>query len=290
MPSFDNLKQLKFIITLGTGTFGSSQGNQIILQGLRATVDIDKAGGMMMGTLRARIYGVSQQDMNSCTTLQWKTGWIIPNTVQVFAIDGAVETLVFAGNIINAWGDYNGMPQVFLQIQAQSAYFAGITPAGPISIKGSIDVAVLMGQLASAMGLTFENNGVSVMLTNVYVPNTTKEQALDLARMCNFTLYIDDKTLAITPKYVARAGTVPIISAQTGMIGYPTFDGVGVNFRVLFNPAIKFGGGIQIFTDIPQAKGNWIVTSVSHLLDSEKPGGSWFSTIRGNSGNVAITR
>jgi hypothetical protein len=71
MTSFTNKKDLKFIITLGTGTFGSSSNNTITLQGYRASVNIDKAGGMMMGTLKAQIYGVSQSDMTSITTLQW---------------------------------------------------------------------------------------------------------------------------------------------------------------------------------------------------------------------------
>jgi hypothetical protein len=62
--SFQNKKALRFIITLGTGKFGSSNNNQITLQGFRATVDIDKAGGTQMGTLKAQIFGVSQSDMN----------------------------------------------------------------------------------------------------------------------------------------------------------------------------------------------------------------------------------
>ena len=44
MQSFDNKKQLKFLITLGTGLFGSSKNNVITLQGYRAVVEIDKAG------------------------------------------------------------------------------------------------------------------------------------------------------------------------------------------------------------------------------------------------------
>ena len=152
----------------------------------------------MMGTLRAKIYGVKQEDMNSVTTLQWKPGSRIANTVEVFAIDGAAETLVFAGNIVNAWGDYQSMPDVFLHIQAQACFFNGLQAVQPLSIKGGVDVAVVMARIAKDMGLVFENNNVSVMLTDVYVANTLKEQALELARAANFSLYIDDKVLAIT--------------------------------------------------------------------------------------------
>lgn len=290
MGSFSNKKQLKFVITLGTGTFGSSNNNQITLVGYRASANIDKAGGMMMGTLRAKIYGVQQKDMNSITTLQWKPGKWIPNTVEVYAIDGASETQIFAGNIVNAWGDYNQQPDVFLHIQAQSAFFALIENTPPVSFRGSVDVAHVMQQLAEKLKLTFENNGVNVQLTDIYLPSTGLEQVRDLAQMANIDLYLDDKILAITQRNGTRKTTIPVINMDSGLVGYPTFDGVGVNFKTLYNPAIIFGGTIRIESSITQAAGEWIVTSVAHDLTSETPGGAWFSTVRGNTNGLAITR
>ncbi len=288
MPSFENKKALRFVVTLGTGKFGSSNNDTITLQGFRATADIDKAGGMMMGTLRAKIYGVKQADMNSVTTLQWKPGSRIANTVEVFAIDGAAETLVFAGNIVNAWGDYQNMPDVFLHIQAQSAFFNTLKAVPPRSFKGRVDVATVMGQIARDLGYTFENNGVTTQLVDVYLPNTGMEQAKDLARAAGCDLYLDDKILAITPPNVPRKVIIPLISSASGLVGYPTFDGVGVNFQTLFNPAITFGGSVKLVTDVQQAAGEWVVTSVGHRLESEKPGGAWFSNVRGNANGLAV--
>ena len=289
MPSFDSKKELRFVITLGTGKFGSSNNDQMILQGFRAVAEIDKAGGMMMGTLRAKIYGVSQADMNSATTLQWKPGSLIPNTVEVYAIDGTAETLVFAGNIVNAWGDYQSMPDVYLHIQAQSAFYNQLKAVPPRSFKGQIDVASVMSQIARDLGYTFENNGVKTQLSDIYLPNTGMEQAKDLAKAAGCDLYLDDKILAITPPNVPRKGLIPLISKDTGLIGYPTYDGVGVNFQTLFDPSITFGGSIYLSTDILQAEGEWIVTSVAHRLEAEKPGGAWFSTVRGNANGLAVT-
>jgi hypothetical protein len=288
MPSFDSKKQLRFVVTLGTGKFGSSNNDQITMQGFRAIADIDKAGGMMMGTLRAKIFGVKQADMNSVTTLQWKAGLLIPNTVEVFAIDGAAETLVFAGNIVNAWADYQSMPDVYLHIQAQSAFFNALKAIPPRSFKGRVDVASVMAQIARDLGYIFENNGVTTQLTDVYLPNTGMEQAKDLARAAGCDLYLDDKILAITPPNVPRKVIIPLISPASGLVGYPTFDGVGVNFQTLFNPAVTFGGSIKLETDVQQAAGEWVVTSVGHRLESEKPGGAWFSTIRGNQNGLAV--
>lgn len=289
MASFDNKKELRFVVTLGTGTFGSSNNNQITLEGFRAKVSIDKAGGMQMGTFRASIYGVTQSDMNSITTLQWKPKSFIPNTVQVFAIDGSQQTLVFQGNIINAWGNYNSMPDVFLMIQAQSAYFAQITPVAPRSYDGPVSVATVMSQIADAAGMTFENNGVQINLNSPYLTDSNLNQAKALAKAAGCNLYVDGNTLAITPPNSPRGTLVPLISAETGLDGYPTFDGIGVNFKTLFNPAVLFGGQINLVTTLQQAAGVWIVTSVAHELESENPDGAWFSTIRGNANGLAIT-
>lgn len=287
MDSFSNKKQLRIVVTLGTGSFGSSSNNQITLEGFRSSVEIDKAGLQMMGTLRAQIFGVSQSDMNAITTVQWKPGTIIgSNKVDVFAIDGAQETLVFSGNIVNAWANYNSMPDVFLMIQAQTAYHAALTPVAPRSYKGSIDVASVMGQIAQSMGFTFENNGVTTQLSGLYLPGTAVDQALSLAHQAGIDLYVDDNVLAITPSNQSRATSpIPELSSGSGNVGYPTFDGVGVNFEILFNPAVKFGGVVKLVTSvkaITDISSQWIITSLSHKLESEKTGGAWFTTLRGN--------
>jgi hypothetical protein len=84
MASFSNKKELRFVITLapGQGTFGSSNQNQITLEGFRATVDIDKGGGAMYGTLHANIYGVSASHMNAITTIAYQSGFISTNTIE----------------------------------------------------------------------------------------------------------------------------------------------------------------------------------------------------------------
>jgi hypothetical protein len=293
--SFENRKALRFVVTLGTGKFGSSDNDQITLQGFRAIADIDKAGGVQMGTLRAKIYGVSQSDMNSITSFTMQApvngGYHYrPNTVEVYAIDGGVETVVFAGNIVNAWADYQGMPDVYLHIQAQAAFFNQLKPVPPRSFKGGVDVASIMGQIARDMGYTFENNGVTVKLSDVYLANTGLEQAKELAQAAGIGFYIDDTVLAITPsRTTPRGGITPLISPASGLVGYPTFDGWGVNIQCLFNPAVTFGGRIKLETDVLRASGEWLVASIAHRLESEKPGGAWFTTIRGNQTGLAVT-
>ncbi len=298
MTSFNNPKDLKFVISLGSGTFGSSSANTVTIRGFRAVAEIDKAGGMMMGTLRAQIYGVSQSTMNSCVTFPFQPqrmsaatsgGSVKMNTIQVFAIDGSTSTLIFTGNIVNAWGNYRNQPDVFLEIQAQSTALAQLTPVPPLSFNGSIDVAVAMQQLAGKMGLTFENNGVNgIVLKNQYLPNTALEQAKSLARIAGIWMTVDNGVLIICPPNQARNKPAPIISPSSGLMGYPTFDGFGVNFSAFFNPALQFLGPFQLQSSIPQAAGSWIATSIGYRLESEKPDGSWMMNVRGTKNAISI--
>jgi hypothetical protein len=278
--SFTNEKNLIFTITLATGNFQGTDGNTATISNFRATADIDHAGGMMMSAARFKIYGLGAPLMNQLTTIAWLSFGVLKNTIQVQAVDGDVKTTVFQGTIINSWADYSSAPDVFLYIESQAGFFNQIQSVPPTSYKGSVNVSTIMQNLANAMGMTFENNNVSVMLQNPYFPNSYMEQAKSAAVAANIDLYLDNNTLAICPKGVARASIIPSISPQSGMIGYPRFDKIGITFETIFNPSIQFGGQIQMTSSVKQACGQWRVGSISHRLSSLLPGGPWNSSIR----------
>ena len=288
--SFQNVKNLRFVITLANGKTFAPSSNTITLEGLRASVYIENAGGAMMGTLRAQIFGVYESDMNSLTSLLWDTLVISAsgsafqfNAIQVYAIDGEQETLIYNGDILNCWGVYNSMPNVYLYVEAQIGYTALVQPVAPMSIAADTDVATVMGQIVSKMGYKFENNGVNISVAKgSYFGNTLMEQARSLMQAYKFWMYLDStnqNTLAISPYGAARSAAVPLVSAETGLEGYPIFNSTGVNFETRFNPAITFGGQIQMKSSIPKANGIWIVISMSHALSSQTEGGPWKSTI-----------
>lgn len=282
LSSFSNLKVLRFVITLGTGTFGSSNNNQITIEGFRSVANVTKAGWKQQGSLEAQIYGMAQSDMDAATVLQWRPGYLIEtNKIDVYAIDGEQQTLVFSGNIVNSWGNYTAAPDVFFQIQAQTAYHNALTPVAPRSYNGAADVATVAGQIANSMGLSFENNGVNTSFSDVYLANTDLMQMKKLAELANIDFYIDDSTLAICPKGSPRNALIPEISSTSGLQTYPAFDGQGVTFVCLFNPAIVFGGALKLVSSIKHANEQWLVQSVSHRLEGNRPGGSWASQVRG---------
>lgn len=280
--SFQNKKQLRFVVTLAEGVF-SDKNNQVVLDGFRAVVEVQKAGGQMMSTSTVRIYGLAQELMNQLTTLAFKAMSYIKNTIDVIVLDGDQQTLIFRGQIINAWGDYSGMPDVCLYIETQTGYFQQLELGDPLVYKGTANVSDLMLTLAKRLGVPLENNGVTAKISNPNYPGSTIDQIRNLASDTKTDFYLDDTVLAICPRGLTRkpqTANAPLISSQSGLIGYPTFDKVGITFSTLFNPSIKFGSQIIMESDIPQANGLWQVCSMVHKLESENPGGAWFTMIR----------
>lgn len=289
MPSFDNKKRLRTVITLATGNFGNAQDNVVVLEGYRTSFESTAAGQLQMGSARIRIFGVTQQIMDAASVIAFQNvDTRLGVNVKVYAIDGDQDTLVFNGSVTMAWGDYSNMPDVCLNIQAQSALVAAQRTAKPKSFKGAVDVASVFGVLAREGGYILENNGVQTKLYDVYLASSLLEQIRDLAKQSRIDFGIEDSILWIAPKNAGRNGFVPLISKDTGMAGYPMFNGVGVVFKTLYNPAIRAGGRIKVETDINRANGEWVVASIAHNLSSEMPNGPWFSTVVANKSGLAI--
>lgn len=289
MQSFENKKALKLIITLGTGNFGSSDNNTIVFQGFRTSVSIENAGFNQTSTLTASIYGVSQNNINSIYTVQWQDADYIPNRIQVIAIDGIKETIVFEGNIVNAWGVYESMPNVFLYIKAITSYAEQIKQINPRSHLGPVDVVSVMKEIAREIKYNVENNGVDVKLSSIYLFGSGLDQARDLAKQADIQLDVEDKLLILRPNSITpRDSKVPIISKISGMIGVPVYDGYGVTVKTFFNPDIVFRGSIIVNSIVPKANKRWLVSLLSHSLESETPNGAWSSTIRGTYDGLAI--
>jgi hypothetical protein len=146
------------------------------------------------------------------------------------------------------------------------------------------------------MGLTFENSGVSgVNLSSPYLPGTLRDQAQKAADAAGVNLYIDDGqspptgdqssgnttggTLAIWPKNGSRGGEIPLISPETGLVGYPTFTDSGVLVKCLFNPNLKPGGQFKLKASVLPNEAIWNIRYLNLELDANTPGGSWFSVI-----------
>jgi hypothetical protein len=283
MATFEK-RRIDLRFTLGRGSFGAAGEDALELNGYRVSATIDKAGGASMSRLDLRVWGVPLDAMNKLTILGTGIAQNARqnNTVTVSAGDERNgSAVVFFGNIIECWVDTREAPNVALVVMASTGYVDNLKPVPPTSYKGVVDAAVVMAGIAAQMSppVPLENTGVQVKLTNPYYPGTLRQQALDCAREGQFNLFFDDRVLAIWPRGGSRGGLIPDIGPKTGMVGYPTHTQGGIQFTTLYNPSIVFGGRVRIRSVLTPAIGDtWVPAVVTHELESEIPGGKWFTT------------
>jgi hypothetical protein len=276
------VRALTFTFQLGTGNFGSSGSNQLVLTGLRATVHVKFAVAPTTGEAQMHIFGMTLSQMNQLSKagLVYKTR---NNAVAIQAGDSiSGMTTVFNGIILEAYPDMAAMPETSFFVKANPASIIQMAPIAPNSFTGGTSAATALSQIAKGAGLTLENNGgVKTQLASPYFAGTAWDQMLSCARAADCFAYLDgiNKVLAIWPKNGNRGGDSTTISPANGMIGYPSFSANQVIVRTLFNTAVQAGQPVQIQSQLQAANGTFTVYDVVHELSSQMPDGPWETII-----------
>ena len=279
-------REIDVTIQLGKGAFGNSGFNTVKLVGLRVQATVTKAGGLSMNAADVRVYGAPLDVMNQVATLGQPFGGQRNNRITLEAGSaGGVKSVVYVGTIQEAWTDFGAQPQVALHLTSTALGFDMLAPAPPTSYPTQADVAQVMADLAERGGYSFLNDGVQgVTLSPCYFPGTIPDQIRTCAQHAGINYIFDEAgvglhKLIIWPGGKGRTGALPLISPANGMIGYPTFDSQGIAVRTEFNPTIRYGAQVQVQSDITPACGPWFVIALAHELESQMPGGAWFSQI-----------
>lgn len=292
-------REITVTINLAQGSFaGTDNSNTVTLTGYRTAAHIVKAGGVSMSEAQIQIYGLNLGIMNQLSTLG-KTPIQIDtrNQITIQAGDaGQTPATVFIGTIREAFTNLSGLPNGILEISAFAGLGDSITTVAPSSYQSSVDVAqILQGMAAQSLapnGLSFENNGVSVMLRSPYYPGSLRSQIQKACTAADIGWIIDNGALAIWPKSGSRTTqtNIPTISTSTGMQGYPFPSGQGlIGVRTEFNNQIVYGAQFNIQSVIAPANGAWTVCYVEHDISALMPDGPWATTIKGNRQGYVIT-
>ena len=291
-----NKKVIRTTITLNGDTF-SSGGNIATADGFRALCTIHYGGGSIVPQGEIVIYGMDMANMLKLTRIRWRDMNSMMNTIKVEAGDqGGELATVFEGNITFAYVDMSNAPDVALRITSTTGALEIYKPASPITFKGSIPVVQAIQILCDKIGLRLENSGVpeSLVMTDTTMTDTDLNKIRALCKRYQIDLYIESKTVSITPQGAPRDIRIAVVSPKSGMIGYPVPTAQGIDVRHLFRPDITFGGLIRVKDSlIDSCNGDWRVFGVTLSLESEMPGGNWFMDVRATynePNNAAISR
>ena len=292
------IRRIRLTFNLGTGNFGESGSSQVVLQGLRVQCHITKTGNVAMGEAQIRVHGLTQEHLNQLTSIYQAPQLLRKNTVTVEAGTDYINNMavVFTGGITVAQADIANQPDSVLNVIAQAGLIYKVKPLSQTSASASYPKSAtidsILKPLATLMGLDYYNAGVQFSLNTQYLHGSILDQVQQViqAAGCKWNNG-NNNVLAIAPnnssiqKYFG--GKAPVITPDTGMIGYPAYSSLGIMVRTLFNPNINLMGEVQVVSSLPQADYIWIVYGLSYNLESETPNGQWYTEVLGFSAEAA---
>lgn len=279
MGSFTN-KTIQVVMAMAEGVFQNG-ANQITVEGLPTTVDIQKQGGDERPSCTVTIGNLNIDVVKQLTTLSFRPLQRFKNQITVNAGEvGKQLQTIFIGDFENAYGEFQNAPTMNLMVKAIAAQHGALMATPATSVDGTEQVAKLMEQWAVEAGCTLENKGVNASVKNVVYRGSPVDKAKTLARDVGIDLIIDDGKFIITPSGQAVDGNAVLIDPKHGLLGYPAFSNDGIEFNMIFDPNVKIGGLVKIESIVPRASGIWKVTKINTKLEAYIPnGGSWTSSV-----------
>jgi hypothetical protein len=275
---------------LGSGTFTNTQSNILSVSGLRVQASIAIPGTVpLQGGAQVAVYGLPLQVMNDLSSLGSAFYQSRHNQIVIEAGDvGGQMSAVFIGDIFQAYSDFEGGPDAAFQIVAAPGYHFQILGASPNSYPGSVSVTTILSALCQKAGLQFQGNGVSVTLSNPYFPGTIIDQINACMEAADLRGCIQNGVLSVWNDAASTPSSGLVISAETGMVGSPSFVPGGIGIKTLFNPALRNGETFQVQSILTPACGTWQSIILTHDLESQTPGGQWFTTIQAVQPGIVI--
>ncbi len=285
-------RQIQPIITLAAAAGTSFNGNDTAkYDGLRVRVSISKGGTPQLDTAEIRIWGMPLSDMNAVSRLGKPLTWTRDNQITINAGDtDSGMSQVFTGSMNSAYVDFQP-PEASLNIMAISRLVELTKAVPPSSFPGNASIDTIGNAIATKMGLGFQNSGVNWQTNNAYFTGSAKAQmdAVAKAANCQWTPNggSNGNLLEVWPKGVPRGSSGITLSPQSGLIGYPTFQDVGVLLRHLYVPGIGFGQSFQLQSSILPTSTWWVLHNQIELGCNDPEGDNpWEQEITATNVNI----
>lgn len=277
-------RTLKFEFTLKDGAFDESGNNILTIDNIKAEIEIGAYGGITGTTLEARVYGLGIDNMALLSYKGIQLNGAKQNMMKVWADDRPV----FFGSITNCFADLNQMPDAPLIISAFSTGFDQSITAAPFSKEGVASVNEIITTIASSIGYTVVNNGVLAKLENPYFEGNPIAQIQQCAHAAGIEIDFRLGAIYIWPQGGSIDDTIPLISPQNGLIGYPVFSNYGINFQCQYSDLILRGRKVQLETSLPNGSGVYTVQSAVHHLSTWAEGGPWSTVVWASIGQLTV--
>lgn len=284
-------RQLQCKITLQSGTFNQGFNTLTVNDATINAIVNTSMNNNFTNSSQITIYGMNKSDIAALSTLGFAPLKYELNTIELYAqYENDPSSLCFTGFIVKAWADYSD-PSRPMHFECQTTYQDAINNVDPINLKGSINITDLFSNLASKLGLSLQNNGVTGIINNPIFTGSVIDQLKNISKQTGINCVIDNNKLKIAPKTFSFSNEIVNINSDSGLLSYPTIDAWGVKFRIRYNPVLQIGQYVALQTSVPipnsqgqqirpplRGNGNWFVYDMQSSLNNRHE--NWYTDLR----------
>lgn len=277
-----SIKTIRVTAQLQKGQFSGS-GNTVIIENVPITVDITKQGGEDKNKATITVENLKLETVKQLTVLSFKRLETYNNVVQIEAGNKDTDlSTIFIGEVTSSIPEISDNGTLSLKMEVMAGYYPALIPSKPVSVQGVTTIDNLMSQFAKEAGYSYENKNITGSVSNCVFIGSPIAKARALAKQTNIDLLIDDNKFTIQTFNAPKDGQIPLISKNTGMIGYPSFSSEGIDVKCEFNNNLKVGGYFKLESILPFATGEWQIVKLTHRLEAYQPSsGTWETTVSG---------
>lgn len=241
----------KVIVELET-----ADGRLARFDGLNVKFNVKKTACAVMNKATIDIANLSMDRIYELTTFL-SPYMHIGKRKRIFLYAGYVKNdsdsppLIYKGEITKAMP--SEPPDVWLKCEARTGYFNNQKVVS-LGFNGKLSVKELCGKIAESLKVALNFTATSNKSLDGFTHNGGATDAIGkLNDLGGVVAFEDDGELtvmdAVNPGSNA-GGYMRVINRQSGMIGLPQVDHMGVKVKMLLDPAFKVGSRIRVESDM----------------------------------------
>jgi len=234
--------------------------------GIDVKFSVSRVMSSIMNEAQISICNLAKEDVEYLTTF---TSEFIAvqqrKRIRLFA--GYEETgvsLIFDGDIARAIP--TSPPDVWLNCKALSGYYDNKETTS-ISLGGMVKLGDICSACSSSLGIPVVNESTQQKTISDFSFSGSKLRFIgELNDLGGISAWEDNGTIYVTDSNTPRGDVeARILSEDSGMIGIPKVDPVGIEATVLLDNSLQIGQPVVLNSSIfKQANGNYIIYELKH--------------------------
>jgi hypothetical protein len=251
------------------------------LEGIDVKFKIDLPMSAVMTKADISICNLTRDDIEYLTT--YTSQWIAltqRKRIRLFAgyADALPIEMVFDGDIINAIP--TAPPDIWLECKAQSGNY-GSTQMFSRSVLVPSSIKSVMTEASGWVGKELEWRATSEKQIQKFDFSGSYTKLVDKLNGLDDVIVFEesDKLIAVDRNAPVRDGFIREISEQSGMIGVPKIDNIGIEAQLFLDTRIKRGDTVHLTSKrVPAADGLYYVYNITH--EGHLRGQNWYTTVK----------